>query len=258
GEGVLLGTPDYMAPEQARDPRATDIRGDIYALGCVLYHLLAGQPPFPDTNIISQMIRHASETPRPLADFNRAVPDGLQQILNWMLAKTPEARYPTPARAAAALEVFLAAGPPPPSSPDLDPDMAPYLHELAIEEANAPPSGQAIPVALMPTLPQIVLPADPPPKPGKRPDERRKKKGPPPPSGDMPAARPKPRIDVELVAGPKKPAEPDGEPFGPLTRRDFVMFFAGVGLVILAYLLGQGLAYVLFRRGRDADPPADG
>ena len=62
-EGVLLGTPDYMAPEQARDARAADIRADIYSLGCVLYHCLAGQPPFPDTNIISQMIRHATEQP---------------------------------------------------------------------------------------------------------------------------------------------------------------------------------------------------
>ena len=89
GEGVLLGTPDYMSPEQARDPRAADIRSDIYSLGCVLYHALAGQPPFPDTNIISQMIRHATEPPKPLKEFNPAVPDGLQQIVNWMLAKDP-------------------------------------------------------------------------------------------------------------------------------------------------------------------------
>ena len=60
----------------------------------MLYHLLAGQPPFPDTNIISQMIRHATETPRPLKDFNPAVPDGLQQIVNWMMAKDPAQRYP--------------------------------------------------------------------------------------------------------------------------------------------------------------------
>ena len=107
---MLLGTPDYMAPEQARDPRAADIRADIYSLGCVLYHLLTGQPPFPDTNIISQMIRHATEPPRPLKEFNPAVPDGLQQIVNWMMAKDPGQRYPTPERAAQALQVFLAAG----------------------------------------------------------------------------------------------------------------------------------------------------
>ena len=79
---MLLGTPDYLAPEQARNAAAVDIRADIYSLGCVLYHLLAGQPPFPDTNIINQMIRHAQETPRPLKEFNPEVPDGLQQIVN--------------------------------------------------------------------------------------------------------------------------------------------------------------------------------
>jgi serine/threonine protein kinase len=104
----LLGTPDYVAPEQARDARNTDIRADIYSLGCVLYHLLAGRPPFPDANVISQVVRHATETPKPLRQLNATVPDGLQQIVNWMMAKDPARRYPTPERAAQAMQVFLA------------------------------------------------------------------------------------------------------------------------------------------------------
>ena len=99
GEGVLLGTPDYLAPEQARNARAVDIRADIYSMGCVLYHCLAGHPPFPDSNIINQMIRHAQETPKPLKDLNPDVPDGLQMVVNYMLAKDPNQRYPTPAQA---------------------------------------------------------------------------------------------------------------------------------------------------------------
>ncbi len=126
-EGVLLGTPDYMAPEQARDPRVADIRSDIYSLGCVLYHMLVGQPPFPDTNIISQMIRHASEPAPPLKDFNPAVPDGLQQIVDWMMAKDPQARYPTPARAAQALQVFLTAAVEPEEPPGPDDSLSSYL-----------------------------------------------------------------------------------------------------------------------------------
>src|SRR5439155_18961355 len=70
GEGVLLGTPDYLSPEQARDARSVDIRTDIYSLGCVLYHTLSGQPPFPDTNVLNQMIRHAKEEAAPLRQFN--------------------------------------------------------------------------------------------------------------------------------------------------------------------------------------------
>lgn len=101
-EGVLLGTPDYMAPEQARDAHAASVRADIYSLGCVLYHAIAGQPPFPDSNVISQMVRHATESARPLAEFNPEVPDGLQQIVNWMMAKDPAQRYATPERAAQA------------------------------------------------------------------------------------------------------------------------------------------------------------
>src|SRR5262249_19294738 len=107
GEGTLLGTPDCMAPEQARDPLSAAIRADIYSLGCVLYHALTGQPPFPDTNIINQMIRHATEAPQPLKDLNALVPDGLQQIVNGMLAKDPAQRYVTPGHVAQALQIYL-------------------------------------------------------------------------------------------------------------------------------------------------------
>jgi serine/threonine protein kinase len=108
GDGSLLGTPDYLAPEQARDPRRVDIRADIYSLGCTLYQALAGEPPFQDTNLVRQILRHATQPPRPLAEFNAAVPPGLEQIIATMLAKDPARRYQTPAEAAEALKGFLA------------------------------------------------------------------------------------------------------------------------------------------------------
>jgi serine/threonine protein kinase len=106
-EGVLLGTPDYLSPEQARDPRAIDVRSDIYSLGCVLFHLITGRTPFPDGNVLNLMIRHATEPPRPLREFVPAVPDDLQRALDAMMAKQAEGRFPTPLAAAEALAPLL-------------------------------------------------------------------------------------------------------------------------------------------------------
>ena len=98
--GTVMGTADYIAPEQAADARFADIRADIYALGCTLFHLLAGQPPFPDgTN--ADKFKHHAETPLPIPE---EWPEALKAVLRKMTAKRPEDRYATPAEVAAALE----------------------------------------------------------------------------------------------------------------------------------------------------------
>lgn len=105
--GDQLGTPLYCAPEQSKDPRQADIRSDIYSLGCVLYHALAGQPPFEDRGAIRLVLSHAADPPPRLASMNLGVPDGLQAFLDVMLAKDPALRFPTPGRAAQELRPFL-------------------------------------------------------------------------------------------------------------------------------------------------------
>jgi serine/threonine protein kinase len=105
--GTILGSPLYMAPEQAVDAHASGIKGDIYALGCILHQMIAGQPPFIEKNIVKLIVRHASEVPMPLREFNPAVSDALQTIVNTMLAKDPAQRYATPGQAAEAVRAFL-------------------------------------------------------------------------------------------------------------------------------------------------------
>lgn len=105
--GDQLGTPLYCAPEQSKDARQADIRSDIYSLGCVLYHALAGQPPFEDRGAIRLVLSHAAESPPRLATMNIGVPEGLQAFLDTMLAKDPALRFSTPGQAAQALRPFL-------------------------------------------------------------------------------------------------------------------------------------------------------
>jgi eukaryotic-like serine/threonine-protein kinase len=104
---VMLGTPDFLAPEQAVNFHAADIRADIYSLGCTLYFLLAGRPPFPGGSQFEKLVRHQQEEP-PAIDRQRPdLPAGLGQVLQRMLAKRPQDRYQTPGEVAEALTALL-------------------------------------------------------------------------------------------------------------------------------------------------------
>jgi hypothetical protein len=109
GQGTLLGTVDYLAPEQADDARQADIRSDIYSLGCTLYHLLSGQPPFPRGTLVQKVMAHTERQPPSLLEFRPDLPPGLARVVERMMAKPPEQRYQTPAEVAAALEPFTGA-----------------------------------------------------------------------------------------------------------------------------------------------------
>src|SRR5262249_27587102 len=106
---TFLGTPEYVAPEQANDARSADIRADIYSLGCTLYFLLAAKPPFDAAIPLATIVAHLQELPRPLPEVRPRVPASLWAVVAKMLAKKPEDRYQTPGEVAAALRPFVPA-----------------------------------------------------------------------------------------------------------------------------------------------------
>ncbi|MEN6449810.1 MAG: serine/threonine-protein kinase [Thermoguttaceae bacterium] len=101
--GVTLGTFDYISPEQARDPRAADVRSDIYSLGCTLFFMLAGQPPFADGTMLQKLVQHQVDQPPDIRQFRPEMPERVSQVLCKMMAKEPERRYSNPADLAADL-----------------------------------------------------------------------------------------------------------------------------------------------------------
>src|SRR5262249_57144303 len=121
--GVIMGTPDYMAPEQASDAHQADIRADLYSLGCTLYFLLAGRVPFPRGAFLDKLVRHATETPTPLPQLRPDLPAELVRVVERLLAKKPKHRYQTPAAVAQALAPFAKGGAAP-SAPARDPAAA--------------------------------------------------------------------------------------------------------------------------------------
>jgi serine/threonine-protein kinase len=94
--GRLVGTADFIAPEQARDPALVDIRSDIYSLGCTLYFLLTGQSPFPAGSLLQKVLQHQEAAPPSLQAVRPDVPAELDAVVRKMLAKDPDERFAIP------------------------------------------------------------------------------------------------------------------------------------------------------------------
>jgi serine/threonine-protein kinase len=109
-ENTVMGTPDYLSPEQARCMHKTDIRSDLYSLGCTFHYLLTGQVPFPGGSTMEKLIRHGTEQPVPVTNQRRDVPPEVAAVVLKLLAKRPEERYQTPNDLAAALEPYAVSG----------------------------------------------------------------------------------------------------------------------------------------------------
>lgn len=105
-QGVMIGTPDFVSPEQARDPRSVDIRADIYSLGCTFYYLLTGQPPFPGTSFLEKIYKHQTKEPTAVNLLRTEVPETLANVVKKMMAKKLEERFQTPVEVADVLASF--------------------------------------------------------------------------------------------------------------------------------------------------------
>jgi serine/threonine protein kinase len=107
---VVVGTPDYLAPEQAADFKQADRRADIYSLGCTLFFLLMGRPPFPGGSLGQKLARHQSEEPPDIRSLRPDVPDVVAVALSRMLAKDPQRRYPSAEQVVVALSMVDSTG----------------------------------------------------------------------------------------------------------------------------------------------------
>jgi hypothetical protein len=103
---AVMGTPEYLAPEQAADARQADIRADVYSLGCTLYCLLTGRPPFAGPTAMQTLLAHREQEAAPLHEVRPEVPAELSAVVARMLAKDPAQRYQTPKEVAEVLAPF--------------------------------------------------------------------------------------------------------------------------------------------------------
>jgi response regulator RpfG family c-di-GMP phosphodiesterase/serine/threonine protein kinase len=136
--GTVLGTLDYMAPEQVQDAHSVDIRADLYALGGTMYWCLTGKPPFPPRgNVVQELATRLSQQPPSARARCPAVPEELDAVVRQLMALKPEDRYPNPQAVMKALLPFL--------KPELR-DYQPIQEQASSLDVGAPPleTGQRV------------------------------------------------------------------------------------------------------------------
>jgi hypothetical protein len=134
-DGTVVGTPDYIAPEQLEDPHAADSRADLYSLGCTFYFLLGGRVPFPGGTLIQKLDRQRWETPPSVDQLRPEVPAAVAAVVRRLMAKHPDDRYRTPGELADALAQLARTG------------VLPRGHQPAALREVRPFAGHAGPVA---------------------------------------------------------------------------------------------------------------
>jgi serine/threonine protein kinase len=136
-DNSVLGTADYVSPEQADDSHGVTHRTDIYSLGCTFYYLLTGQPPFPDGPVAQKLIWHQVRYPTPIREIRSEVPEELQAIIERMMAKEPDDRYPDMGEVVRALAPWTVRPIPPPAEAEM-PSLAPAARKRSSRVAVGP------------------------------------------------------------------------------------------------------------------------
>ncbi|MBD0843498.1 serine/threonine-protein kinase [Streptomyces sp. TRM68416] len=216
GAGMVAGTPGFISPEQGKGQAATPL-SDLYALGCVLYEILGGRPPFTADEPLALVVRHIADAPVPLDRLRDDAPAELCELVNRLLAKSPEDR---PADAAEVREI-----------------LAPWAEQAVPKaaRAGAPGAGSA---TARPPRGDADLPASPPP-------EEEDALAPPQAPAPPPAAQPPSSPQVPSPSGAASPAPPDPEDLRERAQR-----LAAEGRLSQALeLLGKDLDAALPRFG---------
>jgi serine/threonine protein kinase len=156
----VLGTADYVAPEQALNSHDVDIRADIYGLGATFYFLLVGHPLFPDGQLAQKLIWHQTRRPTPVRQLRPEVPAEVAAIVECMIEKDPARRYPTPAEVIEALAVWTQTPVAPPAEGEM-PRLSPAARAAAVADSGSniprrPRSMAELPAPPFPT--QVNLP----------------------------------------------------------------------------------------------------
>jgi eukaryotic-like serine/threonine-protein kinase len=159
-KNVIVGTPDYLSPEQARNLSMVDTRSDLYSLGCTFYFLLTGKVPFPGGTSLEKLTRHTKEEPVAVEQLRPDIPQEVASIVRCLMAKHPAHRYQTPAElvlelmplAAPVPSAWLIAKiPPPPDADTIDTDSnTGAAPAVADDSGETPAEGQAAVDALLP------------------------------------------------------------------------------------------------------------
>src|SRR5262249_36867341 len=194
---IVLGTADFIAPEQVVNSSAVDIRSDIYSLGHAFYFLPTGHAPFEDGTTAQKLIWHQSRPAPPVQEARPDVPEGLAAVLDRMTQKRPEDRHQAPAEVVAGLRPWTSPRVPPPSAAEM-PKFRPEAFLLGL----APPAARAPALDHLRATPPSPAPlSTPPPPPAPRPPPA----PPPPPPARPPRPPPPPRPPARGPPGPPRP-----------------------------------------------------